>query len=440
MADSNRSSPESIMPLSPQWLIARPSDRAGTTNVGADASLGGPGEELLEITVADPVKQGDGVQAYVSYRVNTKTNLPNYRRKEFSVIRRFSDFLWLHERLTETHRGVIIPPLPEKNVVEKFRFSADFIDMRRQALDMFINRVAAHPLLRQSSDLQLFLEASEDLWSLETARAHEANLLKKKPSDFMQLFRDVQAKVGSMVLGKDKAQSEVDEEYESLKSYVAALETHLAEARKQAERLVKRQRDLGQALADFGIAVLMLGDCEGGSLGHVFKELGKRSDALSAASQKQAQELTSKLEQPLREYVRMILSIKHVMSDRQSALSQWQQGTAELASKRVKLERLKQAQPPVRAERIAEMDAEIEECKKREEELKRAYEVLVETMHAEMVRFQQQKTQDLATIMRNFALAQARLADETAKVWQSLLPDVQNLRKPAVGGDGNTLA
>lgn len=27
---------------------------------------------LLEITVSDPVKQGDGVQAYVSYRVSTK--------------------------------------------------------------------------------------------------------------------------------------------------------------------------------------------------------------------------------------------------------------------------------------------------------------------------------------------------------------------------------
>lgn len=46
---------------------------------------------------------------------------------------------------------------------EKFRFSAEFIEMRRQALDTFVNRIALHHELQQSEDLRTFLEADEQV-------------------------------------------------------------------------------------------------------------------------------------------------------------------------------------------------------------------------------------------------------------------------------------
>lgn len=46
---------------------------------------------------------------------------------------------------------------------EKFRFSAEFIEMRRQALDTFVNRIALHHELQQSDDLRIFLEADEQV-------------------------------------------------------------------------------------------------------------------------------------------------------------------------------------------------------------------------------------------------------------------------------------
>jgi sorting nexin-1/2 len=72
-------------------------------------------QPFLKVSVTDPVKMGNGVQAYVSYRVITKTNMPEYRGPEKIVIRRYSDFVWLHERLAERNKGIFIPPLPEKN-------------------------------------------------------------------------------------------------------------------------------------------------------------------------------------------------------------------------------------------------------------------------------------------------------------------------------------
>ena len=46
---------------------------------------------------------------------------------------------------------------------EKFRFSAEFIEMRRQALDIFVNRIASHHELQQSEDLRTFLQADEEV-------------------------------------------------------------------------------------------------------------------------------------------------------------------------------------------------------------------------------------------------------------------------------------
>jgi sorting nexin-1/2 len=46
---------------------------------------------------------------------------------------------------------------------EKFRFSAEFIEMRRQGLDIFVNRTASHQELQHSEDLRTFLQADEEV-------------------------------------------------------------------------------------------------------------------------------------------------------------------------------------------------------------------------------------------------------------------------------------
>lgn len=48
--------------------------------------------------------------------------MPIFNKHEFAVHRRFSDFLGLHEKMTEKYlrSGRIIPPAPEKSIVGKF--------------------------------------------------------------------------------------------------------------------------------------------------------------------------------------------------------------------------------------------------------------------------------------------------------------------------------
>ena len=56
--------------------------------------------------------------------------------------------------MTISHAGIIVPPLPEKSAVQKFQMTADFIEQRRRALQVFINRVVRHKQVFASINLQ----------------------------------------------------------------------------------------------------------------------------------------------------------------------------------------------------------------------------------------------------------------------------------------------
>ncbi|KAL5545797.1 hypothetical protein UlMin_005484 [Ulmus minor] len=376
-------------------------------------------QPFLSVSVTEPVKLGNGVQAYISYRVITKTNLPEYQGPEKIVIRRYSDFVWLRDRLFEKYKGIFIPPLPEKSAVEKFRFSAEFIEMRRQGLDIFVNRVASHHELQQSEDLRTFLQADEDM--MERLRSQETGIFKKKPSDLMQIFKDVQTKVSDVVLGKEKPVEESNPEYEKLKHYVFELENHLAEAQKHAYRLVKRHRELGQSLSDFGKAAKLLGACEGNALGKAFTDLGTKSELLSTKLQKEAQQLLMNFEEPLKDYVRAVQSIKATIAERANAFKQQCELAETIKLKEINLDKLML----MRSDRVGEAEHEYKELKAASEEATRRFETIVRLMNEEIVRFQEQKTIDMGIAFHDFAKGQARLANGIADAWRSLLPKLE---------------
>ena len=114
-----------------------------------------PEDSIDYLTVSDPVIHADGINKYTSYRVdcrppntygipdqdpnnNNNGNNTNATHDMFlqnnqeysSVLRRYSDFLWLYERLHKERAGSIVPHLPEKQAVGKF--SPEFVEERRK--------------------------------------------------------------------------------------------------------------------------------------------------------------------------------------------------------------------------------------------------------------------------------------------------------------------
>jgi hypothetical protein len=127
-----------------------------------------------ELTIASPPFSPSpfpfpaGLDRHTRYEVHTSTSLALFTRNEMSVWRRFSDFEWLHKRLSITYPSAIIPLFPAKRLVGNNEEA--FIKDRMTALEAYVDKVAHHPRLNTSLDLLVFLDATDE--GLEAAKRY----------------------------------------------------------------------------------------------------------------------------------------------------------------------------------------------------------------------------------------------------------------------------
>eukprot|EP00775_Hariotina_reticulata_P011886 gene11886-12030_t len=434
------------------------------------------------LPVSDPVKQGEGVSAYVSYKVRTRTRLSQYNRSSAEVIRRFRDFVHLEQQLADQHKGIIIPPLPEKNAVQKFQMSSDDRKTAAAALSgrldvfvhgalaaggycqVFLNRVAAHPVLSKSAELQLFLEATEDTWAVEMARAQAQSSggagPKKRLEDAVGWFKGLGTAASNIVGGSRAIDAAEDPEYIKVRDYLLALESHLSEAHRQAARLTAKEVELGEATLEFGQALERLGRLEEGNVSEAFSQLSSRAAELVAARRKGCEALVAKFEAPLKEgvrwaapclfvgivavlmvlrggwergarrwlWVRGVRSVTAVCHDRAMALQAHMSAKHDLDTRKVRWAKLR-GTPGSPPEKLVEAEREVSEAEGRLRDSKIAYEELVAVMTEELNRqvckWQKERSADMASLLRDFALAQASMSSEGVKAWSGLLAELQ---------------
>ncbi|XP_043552098.1 sorting nexin-9-like isoform X2 [Chiloscyllium plagiosum] len=115
----------------------------------------------LSCVVADPKKGSKlyGLKSYIEYQVT-----PNNTNR--SVNHRYKHFDWLCERLLIKFGSAIpIPSLPDKQVAG--RFEEEFIKMRMERLQSWMNRMCHHPVISTSEVFQLFITCRDEKeWKL----------------------------------------------------------------------------------------------------------------------------------------------------------------------------------------------------------------------------------------------------------------------------------
>ncbi|KAK6035819.1 PX domain protein, partial [Cooperia oncophora] len=123
----------------------------------------------LEVRITDFEKKGDGMNAYIVYKLITKSEgVPGIADKTYEVWRRFSDFLGLHDKLFEKYisKGVIVPAAPEKSIRcddQNEATSREVAIRRARQLERFVKRVIQHPRLRVDCDVRDFLTMEAEL-------------------------------------------------------------------------------------------------------------------------------------------------------------------------------------------------------------------------------------------------------------------------------------
>ncbi|RLV93680.1 Sorting nexin-4 [Spathaspora sp. JA1] len=139
---------------------------------------------VIKTTVTNPTRDLDAAsKPFISYLVTTTTDHPSIlklsvekKQKEgeqylsISVRRRYGDFRYLFESLSNDYPTVMIPPLPSKSNFKYLTgdtFGTEFVNKRLHSLDRFIRFILQHRALSQSAIFHLFISNSSD-WATFT--------------------------------------------------------------------------------------------------------------------------------------------------------------------------------------------------------------------------------------------------------------------------------
>ncbi|XP_041993308.1 sorting nexin 2B-like [Salvia splendens] len=398
---------------------------------------------ILKISVSDPKKE-PGATTYFSYLITTFTNMPEFSGTEFNVRRRFRDVVALSDRLGESYRGFFIPLRPDKSVVEsQVMQKNEFLEQRRAALEKYLRRLAAHPVLRNSEELRVFLEPSEGLQlsrisdsasrMIEGADSSEVSQPAKGGRDFLWMFKELKQSVANDWSGAKPPLVEDDKEFLDKKEKMQDFEQQLINVSQQAESLVKAQQDIGETMGQLGLAFVKLTKFE-------TEEVAQDSQRAHAADMKNVataavkasrlyRELnaqTVKHLDKLHEYLGVMLAVNNAFSDRANAFLTVQTLLSELSSLHSRIEKLEAASSKIfggdrsRIRKIDELRENIRITENAKSSAAREYERIKENNKTELERLEKEKHDDFVNMLKGFIVNQAGYAEKMANVWETV--------------------
>jgi len=183
------------------------------------------------ITVSNPERVGDRLSAYITFLVTIQSK----DGLKLEVRRRYSDFYWLHKRLMEEYKHVLIPPVPEKSITN--RFNIEFLNFRCKCLQRFLVCVFNHRELRTSDSLKVFLADSDEEFQNGRNRLQSGqNSSILSP----QLLSNLGRTVSSVVPGS-YSDTEVDPWYDQMREYLTSFDQYFQNLQKAVNEKQKKK-------------------------------------------------------------------------------------------------------------------------------------------------------------------------------------------------------
>ncbi|CAJ0920415.1 unnamed protein product, partial [Ranitomeya imitator] len=208
----------------------------------------------LLIDIPDALSERDKVK----FTVHTKTTLNTFQSPEFSVTRQHEDFLWLHDSLIETeeYAGIIIPPSPAKPDFDgprdkmqklgegegsmtkdefakmKQELEAEYLAVFKKTVsvhEIFLQRIASHPILNKDHNFHIFLEYDQDL-SVRRKNTKEI---------FGGFFRSMVKSADEVLLYGVK---EIDEFFDQEKTFLVSYHTRIKDSCAKSDKMTRSHK------------------------------------------------------------------------------------------------------------------------------------------------------------------------------------------------------
>ncbi|GAT27015.1 sorting nexin 3 [Aspergillus luchuensis] len=378
----------------------------------------------FDITVGDPHKVGDLTSSHIVYQVRTKTTSKAYRQPEFTVSRRYRDFLWLYNSMHNNNPGVVVPPPPEKQAVG--RFDTNFVESRRAALERMLNKIAAHPILQHDGDLKIFLESETFNMDVKNKENREPDLGQNKG-----MFSSFGINVG----GGGKF-VEHDDWFHDRKIYMDALENQLKALMKSVDTVVAQRKGLAEAAGDFSASLHALAAVElSPALSTPLDGLSDLQLRIRELYERQAQQDVLTLGITIDEYLRLIGSVKTAFSQRQKAFHSWHAAEAEMQKRKHTQEKLLR-QGKTQQDRLTQVNADVADAERKVHQARLLFEDMGRLMRNELQRFEKEKVEDFKSGVETFlesAVEAQKEVSQLIELWETFLLQLD------AGEEGNPL-
>lgn len=417
-----------VTPVTPTTLIApRIESKSISAPVIFDRSRDEIEEEAngdifdIEIGVSDPEKVGDGMNAYMAYRVTTKTSLSMFSKSEFSVKRRFSDFLGLHSKLASKylHVGYIVPPAPEKSIVGMTKVkvgkedssSTEFVEKRRAALERYLQRTVKHPTLLQDPDLRQFLESSELPRAVNTQALSGAGILR--------MVNKAADAVNKMTIKMNESDAWFEEKQQQFEN----LDQQLRKLHASVEALVCHRKELSANTAAFAKSAAMLGNSEDHTaLSRALSQLAEVEEKIDQLHQEQAFADFYMFSELLSDYIRLIAAVKGVFDHRMKCWQKWEDAQITLLKKRETEAKMMVANKP---DKIQQAKNEIREWEAKVQQGERDFEQISKTIRKEVGRFEKERVKDFKAVIIKYLESLVQTQQQLIKYWEAFLPEAK---------------
>ncbi|XP_076859619.1 sorting nexin-2 isoform X1 [Brachyhypopomus gauderio] len=375
----------------------------------------------MQIMVSDPEKVGDGMNAYMAYKVTTKTSLNLFSKNEFSVKRRFSDFLGLHSKLASKymHIGYIVPPAPEKSIVGMTKVkvgkedlsSAEFVEKRRSALQRYLMRTVNHPALLKDPDVIQFLENTELPRAVSTQALSGAGILR--------MVNKAADAVNKMTIKMNESDAWFEEKQQQFEN----LDIQLRKLHASVESLVCHRKELSFNTASFAKSAAMLGNSEDHTaLSRALSQLAEVEEKIDQLHQEQAYADFYLFAELLGDYVRLITSVKGVFDQRMKTWSKWQDAQLMLQRKREAEVKLQFANKP---DKLQQAKEEIKEWETKVQQGERDFEQISKNIRQEVGRFEKQRVKDFKLVIIKYLESLVHTQQQLIKYWEAFLPEAK---------------
>lgn len=212
-----------------------------------------------------------GMKSFIAYNI-TPSNTG------VVVSRRYKHFDWLYNRFVEKFTSISIPPLPDKQITG--RFGEEFVEKRKEKLQMWMNRICLHPVLSSSTVFHHFLTCgdNEKEWKQGKRKAEcdklvgasffmtvdcpqqslELQAVENRIEQFGRFIKNTDESVKGIIergqVHCEKCQGSYRTEYKKIGSTFASLSTAFAidEDTESSKRLTEAVDHTGKTYDDIG--------------------------------------------------------------------------------------------------------------------------------------------------------------------------------------------